>query len=119
MAGDEMKLPIFHGNRTDDLVQYSFLFEAVWTARQSVDDDIMRSPLVTTLKGRALDWYMRFMQVPQGTPAKTLNGIQEGLFEEFKKPKYEAQYITKLKEIKQFLNETIWDFDRWFKMLMA
>ena len=62
---------------------------------------------------------MRFMQVPQETVAKKLNEIREGLFEEFKKPKYEAQYITKLKEIKQFLTETIWDFDQWFKTLMA
>ena len=62
---------------------------------------------------------MRFMQVPQGTVKKTLNEIREGLFEEFKKPKYEAQYITEIKEIKQFLNETIWDFDQQFKTLMA
>ena len=50
---------------------------------------------------------------------KTLDEIQMGLFEEFKNMKYKAQYITKLKEIKQFPNETIWDFDQWFKTLMA
>ena len=113
-----MKLPIFHGNGTDDLEQYWFLCEAVWTTRQSVHDDIKRSQLATTVRGRALDWYMRFMQVLQGTLAKTLNEIREGLFEEFKKPKSEAQYITELKEIKQFMNETIWDFDQWFNTLM-
>ena len=48
-----------------------------------------------------------------------MNEIREGLFKEFKKPKYEAQYITELKEIKQFLNESVWDFDQWFKTLMA
>ena len=48
-----------------------------------------------------------------------LDGIRIGLFEEFKKPKYEAQYITELKEIKQFPNETIWYFDQRFKTLMA
>ena len=100
MVGDEMKSPIFHGNRTDDLGQYWFLSEAVWTARQSVDDDLKTSQLVTTLRGHALDWYMRFMQVPQGTTVKTMNEIWEGLFEEFKKPKSEAQYITEIKEIK-------------------
>ena len=72
-----------------------------------------------TLWGRTLDWYMIFMQVPQGTTTKTLNHIQEGVFEEFKKPKSEAQYITELKEIKQFLNETIWDFDQRFKTLLS
>ena len=44
-------------------------------------------------------------------PRKKLKEIREGLFKEFKKPKSEAQYITELKEIKQFPNETIWDFD--------
>ena len=47
-----------------------------------------------------------------------MDEIQIGLFEEFKKPNFEAQYITELKEIKQFPNETIWDFDQRFKMLM-
>ena len=49
----------------------------------------------------------------------SLNEIREGIFEEFKKPKSEAQYIIELKEIKQFLNETVWDFDQRFKTLMA
>ena len=41
-----------------------------------------------------------------------------GLIEEFIKPKYESQYITQLKEIKQFPNGTVWDFDQRFKKLM-
>ena len=45
------------------------------------------------------------------TTVKNLDEIRKGLLEEFKKPKSEAQYITELKEIKQFPNETIWDFD--------
>ena len=84
-----------------------------------MDDDIKKRQLSTTLKGRALDWYMRFMLVPHGGTSKKLDEIRKGLFEEFKKPKSEAQYIIELKEIKQFPNETIWDFDQWFKTLMA
>ena len=57
--------------------------------------------------------------MPQGGTAKILDEIKIGLFEEFKKPKFEAQYIRELKEIKQFPNETIWDFDQRFKTLMA
>ena len=45
--------------------------------------------------------------------------IQTRLFEEFKKPKSKDRYIIELKEIKEFPNETIWDFDQWFKTLMA
>ena len=62
---------------------------------------------------------MRFTWVPQGGTAKTLDEIRTGLFEDFKKPKFEAQYITEVKEIKQFPNEIIWDFDQRFKTLMA
>ena len=50
---------------------------------------------------------------------ETLDEIQTRLFQEFKKSNSEAQYITELKEIKQFPNETIWDFDQRFKTLMA
>ena len=75
MAGDEMKLPIFNGNGTDDLEQYWFLCEAIWTAQQIIDDDIKKSHLATSLRGRALEWFMRFTQVPQGGTAKTLYEI--------------------------------------------
>ena len=61
---------------------------------------------------------MRFIQVLQGTATKNLDEIRKGLLEEFKKPKYEAQYITELKEIKKFPNENVWDFDQRFKTLM-
>ena len=49
---------------------------------------------------------------------KTLDEVREGLIEEFWKTKSEAQYIIELKEIKQFPNETVWDFDQIFKTLM-
>ena len=95
-----MKFPIFNGNGTDDLEQCWFLHEAIWTARQTIDDDVKKIQLATTLRGRALEWFMRFTQVPQGGTAKTLDEIRIGLFEEFKKPNFEAEYITELKEIK-------------------
>ena len=47
-----------------------------------------------------------------------LDNILKGLLEEFKKPKSEAQYIIELKEIKEFPNEMVWDFDQRFKTLM-
>ena len=119
MVGNEMKLPTFHGNGTNDPKQYEFLCEAIWTTQQTMDDDVKRSQLETTLRGHALDWYMRFMMVPQGGTTKTLDEIHKVLFEEFKKPKSKAQHITKLKEIKQFPNEKIWDFDQQLKTLMA
>ena len=38
---------------------------------------------------------------------------------EFKKPKLESQCITELKEIKQKLNELVWEFDQKFKTLLS
>ena len=119
MAGDDMKLPLYHGNGTDDPEQYWFLCEAVWIVRQATNDDVKKGQLANTLQGRALDWFMKFIQVPQGNLVNTLDEICTGLIKEFRKPKSEAQYITELKEIKQFPNETIWDFDQRFKTLMA
>jgi len=37
----------------------------------------------------------------------------------FKKLKFESQYITELKEIKQVQNESVWDYDQCFKDLMG
>ena len=112
MAGDDTKLPLFHGNGTDDPKLYFFICETVWTFRQATDDDVKKGQLETTLWGHALGWYMKFIQVPMGTPTKTLDEVKRGVIEEFWKPKYEAQYITELKEIKKFPNETIWDFNQ-------
>ena len=112
MVRNEMKLPLFHGNVTNDPKKYSFLCEVIQTSQQAVDDDVKKIQLETTLRGRALEWFMRFTWIPQGGIAKTLDEIQTWLFEEFKKLKSEAQYITELKEIKHFPNEMIWDFDQ-------
>ena len=85
-----MKLPILNGNGIDDPEKYWFLCEAIWTARQTIDDDVKKSQLATTLRGHALEWFVRFTRVPQGGTAKTLDEIRTGLFEEFKKPNSEA-----------------------------
>ena len=74
MEGDDMKLPMFHGNGTDDQEQYWFLCEAVWTVKQTIDEDVNKGQLTTTLQGHALDWYMRIIQVSQGM-VKTFDEI--------------------------------------------
>ena len=104
MKGDDVKLPLFHGNETKDPKQYQFLCEAVWTVKQAQDDDVKKGQLETTFQSRTLDWYMKFVQVPIWTPTKTLADIRAGLIKEFRKPKSKAQYITELKEIKQYPN---------------
>ena len=58
-----------------------------------------------------MDWYIKFTQVPTGTPTKTMVEIENGLIEEFINPKFEAQYIIEIKEIRKYPNESVWDFD--------
>ena len=55
MDGDEVKLPLFHGNMTKDLEQYWFLCEVVWTVRQITDDEVNKGQLAITLRGHPLD----------------------------------------------------------------
>ena len=61
---------------------------------------------------------MKFSIVLLGVVPKTLNAILLGLIDEFKKPKFESQCITEIKEIKQLPIESVWDFDQRFKTLM-
>ena len=75
--------------------------------------------MITTLRGCALDWYMKFSIVPIGVVPKTLNEIRLGLIDEFKKPKSESQCITDINELKKLQIKSVRDFDQRFKMLMA
>ena len=77
MVGNDTKLPLFHGNGTGDPKQYWFLCEAVWIVRHTTGDEVKKCQLVTNLWGHALDWFMKFIQVPTGTPAKTLDEIRK------------------------------------------
>ena len=49
---------------------------------------------------------------------RTLVQVRVVLIGEFKKPKLESQCITNLKEIKQKLTESVWEFDQKFKTLL-
>ena len=47
MLGDDLKLPLFQGNGTEDLEQYWFLYEAIWTIKQVQDEDIKKGQVET------------------------------------------------------------------------
>jgi hypothetical protein len=58
------------------------------------------------------------MKLVQGlAQPKPLNEIKNLLIAEFKKPKSESQCIIELKEIKQTVEEPVWEFDQRFKTL--
>jgi hypothetical protein len=112
---DEMRLPIFRGDGSEDPDQHWFLCEAVWSIKQVNDEVVKRAQFSTTLRDRALSWYMKFVKgVVQPKP---LNDIKTALSAEFKKPKSESQCITELKEIKKRVVEPVWEFDQRFKTL--
>jgi hypothetical protein len=43
--------------------------------------------------------------------------VRQALLKEFQKPKSQSQCITELKEIKQIVNESVWDYNQRFKIL--
>ena len=75
MAGNDIKRSIFNGNGLEDLEQHWFLCGALWTMRQVQYETIKRDQMITTLRGCALEWYMKFSMVLIGVAHKTLDQI--------------------------------------------
>ena len=109
-----MKLPTFKGIGEEDPEQHWFLCEAIWTIKGIQDDNTKLVKLATTLRERALTWYMNYTSaIP-----RTLIQVRTAMIKEFKKPKSKSQCITELKDIKQLPIELVWDFDQKFKALI-
>jgi hypothetical protein len=82
---DELRFSIFRGDGSKDLDQHWLLCEAVWNIKNVTDKSFKKTQFTTTLRYRALSWYMNLVQGlvhPQ-----TLNVIKNTLIAEFKKPK--------------------------------
>ena len=75
MAGTDVRLPTFNGNGTKDLEQHWFLSEVVWMVHLIHNVDIKKGQMIMTMRGRALDWFMKFCATLTGTPQKTLEEI--------------------------------------------
>jgi hypothetical protein len=106
---DEMRLPIFIGDGSEDPDQHWFLCEAVWSIKKVTHEVVKRSQFSTTLRDHVLSWYMKF--VTTSRQPRALNEINTALSAEFKKPNLDSQCITKLKEIKRKVTEPIWKFN--------
>ena len=87
--------------------------EALWNVKQVQSDAVKMAQLTTTFRDRALNWFMKYSL----GQARTLAQVR-AVLSEFKNPKSESQCITELKEIKQKLTETLWEFDKKFKTLL-
>ena len=88
-VNDDIKLPVFRGTGSEDPEQFWFLCEAVWTAKNIMDQNTRREHLVTSFRDRALTYFMKF----SSTQNYTLDDIKKSMFKEFKKPKSESQCI--------------------------
>ena len=66
MDGNDIKLLIFNGNGVEYPEQHWFLCESMWTIRQIQDEAIKKAQMITTIRGNALGWYMKFSVVPIG-----------------------------------------------------
>ena len=119
MDGEDIWLPTFNGNGAEDPEQHWFICEVIWMVRLVENADLKKAQIITTLRDRALDWFMKFCVVPPGAPQRNLEQIRATMISKFRKPKSESQCITKIKEIKQALVESIWEFHQRFKTLMA
>ena len=71
--------------------------------------------LTTMFRDRALNWFMKY----SNGQVRTLPEVKVVMITKFRKPKSESQCITKLKEIKQEPNESVWEFDQKFKTLLS
>jgi hypothetical protein len=56
---DEMRLPIFRGDGSEDPNQHWFLCEVVWNIKIIIGEAIKRTQFNTTLRDYALSWYMK------------------------------------------------------------
>jgi hypothetical protein len=113
-----LRLPTFHGMGRDDVEQHWFMCEAIWSVKRVTDEASKIAQLETTFRDRALTWYMKYKATACVGQARSLTEIKRDLLREFQKPKSESQCITEIKEIKQQVGETMWDYDQWFKILL-
>jgi hypothetical protein len=114
---DEMRLPVFRGDGSEYLDQHWFLCKVVWRIKKVVNEVVKRAQFNTTLRDHALSWHMKFVKA--SVQPKALNGIKTKFSAEFKNPKLDSRCITDLKEIKQKVNELVWEFDQRFKTLIG
>jgi hypothetical protein len=59
---DDMRLPIFRGDGSEDLDQHWLLCEAVWNIKNVIDEAVKRTQFSTTLRDCALSWNMKLFQ---------------------------------------------------------
>jgi len=104
-----VKMPVFRGQGSKEPNQFWFVAEDVWKAQQVNDDDMKKAQLVTVLQDEDLTWYIRYSTTHL---VASLANTKDVLNAEFRKLNLQAQCVTKIKEIKQRVNESTWNIDQ-------
>lgn len=85
-SGNTLRLPECSGRGDEDAEQHWFLCEAIWTDKET-NDATKLVEFKTTLRGRALQWYIKLIHCPQGGIAPTLDELKQQFVTEFQQPK--------------------------------
>jgi hypothetical protein len=119
MAGVDptLRMPLLQGVGSKDPEQHLFICDTTWTMKKVQDDDVNFAQLAMNLRDCALLWYMKYHNTTLVGLTKKLAKVRQALLKEFQKPKSQLQCIAELKEIKQIVNEALWDYDQRFKIL--
>jgi hypothetical protein len=56
---DEMRLPTFRGDGSEDPDQHWFLCESVWSIKNVTNEAVKQAQFSTTLRYNTLSWYMK------------------------------------------------------------
>jgi hypothetical protein len=88
MAGtttNMMHLLEFFGKGDSDAEQRWFLYELIWRAKGTIAPDVKVVEFKTTftLRGRALQWFMKFVQTDPQVSTNTLDEVKTILIAEF------------------------------------
>jgi hypothetical protein len=59
---DEMRLTTIKGDGSEYPNRHWFLCEAVWSIKNVTEEVVKQAQFSTTLRDRALRWYMKFVQ---------------------------------------------------------
>jgi hypothetical protein len=104
---------IYEGD--EDPKRHWFVCEKFWDATDITDEDKQMAQFGAALRARALTWFMNYTDNQQCSK-EDIKKIFLKFFKTQDNSHLEAQ---KLKEIKQNLGETVWEYDKRFKYLLS
>jgi len=60
--GDMLRMPVFHGDGSEDPEQQLFVCKAIWATKQVQDEASQIAQLTTTFRDDAFKWCMKYQR---------------------------------------------------------